>query len=167
MKIILKSDVKNLGLAGELVKVKPGYARNYLFPRGLAWFAASVSQKEALHKKQLSQIKAKKAQKLRDETAQKLNGKKIVLTKEASAKGRLFGAVSSNDIALALEEQGFSVDKKFIRLEKPLKQSGEHKFDVLFGKTSAQIELTIQGSSSKKAPATNKEEEETPKASKD
>ena len=168
MKIILKSDVKNVGLAGDLVKVKSGYARNYLFPRGLAWCAGASSQKEALHKKQLIQIKAKKAQKLRDETAQKLNGEKLFLTRQASPKGRLFGAVSGGDIALALSEKGFHIDKKFIQLENPIKQLGEHKIDVQLGKTSAQIELCIQGPINKKTEnPTPKEAELKPRSSED
>ena len=128
MKVILKSDVEQVGRAGEILKVKNGFARNFLFPRKLALPADAGSLKEARHKEKLAQLKAKKALILRKGIKEKLEGLEISFQKKAGAGGRLFGSVSAFEIAKALKEKGFAIDKKYIGIEGPLKTIGD--FDV-------------------------------------
>lgn len=154
MKIILKSDVQNLGRAGSVVKVKTGYARNFLFPRKLALPVASVSIKEAKHKQTIAQLKSEKAQIARNEIAKKLDGFKFSFHKRVSPQGKLFGSITVHDIATALEEQKFTVDKKFIQLEAPIKLIGHYKVNIDFGgKTKAQIHLSVIDEKETKKPS--------------
>lgn len=145
MKVILRSDVSNLGRAGDILKVKPGYARNRLFPKKQAFPAHSQSLKEWKHKKKLAELKSKKAQALRNETAKKADGLKISIKKQTAPNGRLFGSVTAFEVAAELAKSGIQVDKKFIDLKEPIKKAGEYKLQVDFGKTSkAVITLHVQ-----------------------
>ena len=136
MKVILKSDVENLGRGGEVVRVKPGYARNFLFPKKLAWPAFASSMKEVRHKEKIAQVKAKKALQIRSHTAEKLEGLSLVFYRKITSQNRLFGSVSAFDAASALKEKGIIVDKKFIRMESPIKMLGEHSIFIDLGQKS-------------------------------
>lgn len=151
MKVILKSDVYNLGRAGQTITVKPGYARNYLFPNNLALPNHSKGIKELRHKAKIAELKSKKAGLLRDELAKKIQGQSFEFEKEASDKGTLFGSVSAFEVISALKEKGFYIDKKTLNLEAPLKEAGEHKLILDFGNNStAEILLVIKGKKPKK-----------------
>ena len=131
MEILLKQDVNNLGSAGDIVKVKPGFARNYLIPRGLAMPATAGLRnqaqqiKEAAERRRLRELKT--AQDLADRIGQ------VVLNFKAKAgeSGRLYGSITSTAIADALEEAiGSEVDRRRIRLEHPLRELGEHDITI-------------------------------------
>jgi large subunit ribosomal protein L9 len=131
MQIILLEKVANLGNLGDVVKVKAGFARNFLIPHGKAKRAtpeniAALEEKRAeLEKAQAEQLAAAQAD------AEKLNGLMVQVTQKAGVDGRLFGSVTNVDIAEALKAQGFDVEKSSIRMPTgPLKQVGDYPIDV-------------------------------------
>ena len=151
MKVILKSDVSNVGRAGDILEVKSGYARNYLFPRKLALSANAQSTKERNHKQKVAELRAKKAQSLRDEIAKKLEGHKIFFQKPTTAQGKLFGSVTVFEITQKLKKDGFPIDKKFLNLKEPIKNIGEYSLKVDLGKEShAVINVHVQDEKSAK-----------------
>src|SRR4051812_8749553 len=118
MKVILQTDVKDLGKVGELVNVTNGYARNFLFPRKLAVVATEQRETEWNHLKKVADIKKKKAMSARQEVVGKLQGLTLTFKLEASAESeKLFGSISNHDISKKLETQGFQVDRRDIILE--------------------------------------------------
>lgn len=130
MKLILKKDVDDLGLEGDLVDVAKGYGRNFLIPRGLAAEATTQNMKafELQRKKiEVRRLKAKEeAVKLKDRVSQ------LVLTfvEKAGEEGKLYGSVTSMDIADAMEKQGVVIDRRKILLDKPIKALGEFEVQV-------------------------------------
>ena len=144
MKIILKTDVHHLGRAGDILKVKNGFARNFLFPQKLALPAEAGSLKEAQHKQQMAQARARHAQLLRDQIAEKIKDCHLVFHKKASKNGKLFGSVTSSDIALLLKDKEFDVDKKFIQLMNPIKSTGDFTVSIDLGqKTRPEIKISV------------------------
>ena len=133
MQVILQKDVKSLGYTGDIVSVKAGYARNFLFPKKCAMPVSSGTKAQAQHQKQLIESKKKKALSLRGALIEKIKGLKLDFKKEADTAGRLFGSVSAFEISKKLEEQSYEVDKRAIKLEKPLKLVGEHQVPVDMG----------------------------------
>ena len=145
MKVILKSDVPNLGRAGDILRVKSGYARNFLFPKKLALPALSKSLKEQAHKKKIAELQAQKAQIKRDEMSQKIQGHQICISKPSTPKGKLFGSVSAFEIVSCLEKDGFQIDKKFLQLKEPIKSAGKYQIQIDLGQeTKPTITLIIQ-----------------------
>jgi large subunit ribosomal protein L9 len=130
MDIILTENVKNLGTIGEVVKVKPGYGRNYLVPQGLAVEASEAKLKELEHhKRQLN----RKAEKLSQEAADvkaRIETVECTFVHKASEEGKLFGSVTSMEIAESLATQGIEIDRRKILLEQPIKELGEHAIDI-------------------------------------
>ena len=130
MDIILTENVKNLGTIGEVVKVKPGYGRNYLVPQGLAVEASESKLKELEHhKRQLN----RKAEKLSQEAADvkaRIETVECTFVHKASEEGKLFGSVTSMEIAESLATQGIEIDRRKILLEQPIKELGEHAIDI-------------------------------------
>ena len=142
MKVILQKDVKNLGKVGDLVNVSSGYARNYLFPRRMATEATEKRVAEFNHLKKVAEVKKKKAVAERQALIAKMSGVSIVIKASAGETDKLFGAVTNNDISNELERQGFSVDRRDIHLEEPIKMLGQHKANIRLGE-GAEAELTI------------------------
>lgn len=142
MKIILQKDVKDLGKVGDLVNVKPGYARNFLFPRQLAAEATEKRVKELAHLKKVAEIRRKKAVTERQAIAEKLAGANITFKLPAGENDKLFGSVTNSDISRELEVIGFSVDRRDIHLDEPIKILGQHKATVKLG-DGAQAEITV------------------------
>ena len=129
MQVILNKDVKGTGKAGEVVKVSDGYARNMLFPKGLATEATPANIKSL--EKQKAQEAARKAEEKAAalELAKKLEDIKVVIQTKSGEGGRLFGSITSKDIAEATKKQtGLVIDKKKIQLNSPIKNIG--KFDI-------------------------------------
>ena len=130
MKVILIEDVKKLGSMGEIVQVKDGYARNFLFPKNLARPATESNLniiEEIKRKKEAAIVKEKKlAEELRD----KLSLVSCTLAVEAGDDDRLFGSVTAQDIANSFEEEGFSIDKRKFILEEPIKKLGVYHVSV-------------------------------------
>ena len=126
MQIILLEKIANLGQLGEVVKVKDGYARNYLIPQGKAKRATEVNLAE--FEKRRGELEKAQADALgiAQERATKLDGLLVQLTRKAGVDGKLFGSVTNSDVAEALAAQGYEVPKSVIRMpEGPLKQVGD------------------------------------------
>jgi large subunit ribosomal protein L9 len=142
MKVILNEDIKNLGKVGEMVQVKPGFARNYLFPRKLAAEATEKRVKEFKHLQSVAEAKKAKAVAGRKEVLDKLQGQTVLFTVEAAEDEKLFGSINALDVSRKLEEQGFSIDKRDIELEDAIKVLGQHKAKVVLG-PELETEITV------------------------
>ncbi|EJU23042.1 MULTISPECIES: 50S ribosomal protein L9 [Mogibacterium] len=145
MQIILKKDVKGAGKAGDVVKVSDGYARNRLIPGGFAVEAtpsnlARIKREKANHEAQIALDKAEANQ-----VKKVLEDKTIRLKTRVGEGGKLFGSVTSMDIADAIKEQTrLDIDKKKIVLKKPIKEIGEHEVEVkLYTEISADIKVAV------------------------
>jgi len=144
VQVILREEVPNLGSIGDVVKVKPGYARNYLLPRGLAVEAGTRNMKELEHQKRVVADKRFREQKSAGAVAEKLSAVTLSFPMRAGEDGKLFGSVTNQDIHRALEERGFTVDRRRILLDEPLKTLGEHAVAVHVGPdTRASIKVTV------------------------
>ena len=144
MEVILREDVQSLGKAGQLVRVKPGYARNFLLPRGLAFEATEGNKRriEAESKARVAKASAEKA--ANEQLAAQLAGAPVTLRGKAGEEGKLFGSITAQDIAAALATQGFTVDKRKIELEHPIKTVGSHTVSVrLQSDVHAEVKVTI------------------------
>ncbi len=145
MKVILKEDVKNLGRMGDMVNVKTGYARNYLFPQGLAIEASekNVRQVEAL-KKQLA-LRAIKQKEDALLAAGRLNEMALTFKAKAGEEGKLFGSVTAMDIEEAIKAQGVAVDRKKIVLDEPIKRLGEYTVNIkLYHDVTAAVKVVVE-----------------------
>ena len=143
MQIILLDKVVNLGNLGEVVKVKDGYARNFLIPSGRARRATEANKAEFEAKR--VELEKTAAAKLAQSQAQgeKLGGTTIKLTQKAGVDGRLFGSVTNHDIAAELTKQGFAVAKSQVRLPVgPLKTTGDHAVSVALH-TDVLVDITV------------------------
>ncbi len=146
MKVILLKDVKSLGKRGELIEAKDGYARNFLLPRGLAVEATSSSLKELEHQDKAKDKRNVKSLERAKALKEKLEGEKLELRVKAGDGGRIFGSVTTMDIAKILESLGYKIDRKSILLDQPLKSLGEHEVDVkLHSQVMAKIKLLVEG----------------------
>lgn len=130
IEVILREDVKSLGRAGELVRVKPGYARNYLLPHGLAYEATEGNKKRIAAESKARAVRGQADRTEAERFAAKLNGVSLTLSGKAGEEGKLFGSITSQDIAEALAAQGHTVDRRRIELEHPIKTLGEHAVAV-------------------------------------
>ena len=130
MKVFLRDDVKNLGKIGEVVSVSDGYARNFLFPKKLAVEANTKNIREFEHNKRIIQERAAKMRDASKATAEKMSALSIVIKAKAGEEEKLFGSVTTMDIAEALQAEGYDIDKKKISLEEPIKRLGEYSVEV-------------------------------------
>ncbi len=137
--VLLKQDIRNLGRAGEHAKVKPGYARNYLFPKGLAIALGAKGEQHLKHLQFVADAKAKKAKTLRQSQAEKLSGQELHFKRAATKEGKLFGSVGVKDVLKALDALGFALDKKQLSITEPLKQAGEHELRVRWDKEAESV----------------------------
>lgn len=130
MQVILRTDYESLGKVGDLVQVKPGYARNYLIPRGFA-FAATKSNLARLdqERKTLQMRDLKERRKAGDVYAQ-INGLRLLKGVQVGEEDRMFGAVTSADIAELIKERGYEIDRRKIQLEEPIKHLGEFNVPI-------------------------------------
>lgn len=127
MKVVLQKDVVNLGDAGEVKEVASGYARNYLFPKKLALRANEGNAKVAAHQKKLIELKKDKRKKAMKDVSGQLNGKVFEIEVKTGKNDRLFGSVTSMDIAKLLAENGFEIEKRKIDIPEPIKTLGVFK----------------------------------------
>jgi large subunit ribosomal protein L9 len=130
MEIILREDVAGLGKAGQQVKVKDGYARNFLIPQKKAVLADPKNIRQLEHNKRMGEARQKKLTKVTQELASKLSGMSITIAREAGAEEKLFGSVTTKDIADALRHDGVVIDKRTIMLKEPIKQIGVFDIEV-------------------------------------
>ena len=142
MRVVLKTDVKNVGKVGEIVKVKDGFARNYLFPRNLAQEATDKKVKEMNHLMKMAEVKKKKIVEERKEVLKKLSEATVTIKAQAGESDKLFGAVTNTDIAEALENEGFEIDRRDIILDEPIKMLGQHKAKISLGE-GLETEVTV------------------------
>lgn len=126
MDIILKQDVKNLGEKDEIVKVKPGYGRNFLIPKGYATLATESARKVLAENLKQAQFKQDKIRKDADELAARLEGIKLTIGAKAGESGKIFGAINTIQVADALKKQGFDVDRRRITFDQDPKVLGEY-----------------------------------------
>jgi len=144
MEVILQQDVENLGTIGDVVKVKPGYARNYLFPRGLALEADAKNLAVLEHRKRAMAVKRAKVQKVNEASAARITSLSISIAARAGEEEKLFGSVTNTDIQRALAAQGFEIDRKKIVLDNAIKTLGEHTVTVDLGAgVRAPIKVTV------------------------
>lgn len=126
MEVILKKDLTGLGLKDDLVTVKAGYGRNYLIPKGLAMIANAVNKKVAQENIRQAAHKIAQRKQAAEDIAAQLQELVIELKVKSGEKGKLFGAVTTSQLAQALKEQSINIDHKTIRFAKPVKELGEH-----------------------------------------
>ncbi|HWZ97592.1 MAG TPA: 50S ribosomal protein L9 [Candidatus Dormibacteraeota bacterium] len=145
MQIILQEDIDKLGHRGDVVTVKPGYARNYLLPRSLAIEATAGNMKAlerirtSLAKKTATELEAAKKQ------ADLLSGVSVSFKRKTGENDQMFGSVTSGDISEALAAQGFKIDKRQVQLAEPIKTIGEHDVTIkVFRDVTAHIKVTVE-----------------------
>ena len=142
--VILREDVKSLGKAGELVRVKPGYARNYLLPRGLAFEATEGNKKRIAAETRARGARDQAERTEAERFAATLGAVALTLKGKAGEEGKLFGSITAQDIADALAAQGHQVDRRRIELEHPIKTLGHHTVAVrLHPEVQAELRVTV------------------------
>jgi large subunit ribosomal protein L9 len=144
MEVILRAHVDNLGRRGEVVKVADGYARNYLLPRKLALVATDGNKKQI--EKERANFEAKEAdeRKVFEVLADKLNAAEIVIARRVGDTEALYGSVTTADIADALKEKGFDIDKRKLQLAEPLKKIGEVTVPVKLNRdVTANVKVSV------------------------
>jgi large subunit ribosomal protein L9 len=144
MEVILREDIDKLGNRGEVVKVASGYARNFLIPKRLA-VAATDSNKKIVEQERQAHLRkeAKQAGEAQD-LAKLLNGVTVTIAQKAGENDQLFGSVTSKDIADALAGKNFTIDRRKIQLDEPIKQLGEYKIPVrLHREVTAEITVVV------------------------
>ena len=144
MEVILRDDIKSLGKAGDLVRVKPGYARNYLLPQGLAYEATEGNKKRIVAETKARNVRLAAEKDAALATAAGLAAVALTFTRKAGEEGKLFGSITSQDIADSLAAQGKTVDKRRIELPHPIKAVGEHTVIVrLHPEVHADVRVTV------------------------
>ena len=144
MRVILRQDVENLGIKGDIVDVAPGFGRNYLIPKRLAIKVTSSNMKMIEIEKQALKKRLEKERLTYQELIQKLNQVTLSFRKRAAEKDIIFGSVSSSDIKDALLELGFEIDKKKILLQEPIKRVGNYSVSIkIFQEEWAEIKVEV------------------------
>jgi large subunit ribosomal protein L9 len=147
VRVILKKDVDKLGDAGELVRVRPGFARNFLLPRSLAVVATDSNVKQIEHERKLAVAAAAKQKGVAEGHAAKLNGIVVEIAAQAGEGDRLFGSVTSRDVAEALHKRGIELDRKNIELKDAIKALGEYDVSARLGSgVVAQFKVNVKAS---------------------
>jgi large subunit ribosomal protein L9 len=145
MQVILKEDVRDLGLIGDVVNVKDGYARNYLIPKGLAVESSARNIKALEHEKKKIQERIKKAKIKAEELASNISSTTITIKAKVGEGDKLFGSVTAMDIAEALKKEGMDIDKKKILLEEPIKRLGSYAVNVkIHSDVLAQVNVQVE-----------------------
>jgi large subunit ribosomal protein L9 len=146
LEIILRKDVEHLGSAGELVTVRPGYGRNYLIPRGLALAATRGNIAQLEHQKRIIAAEQARVRAEHAKMAEALKGVSVAIARKKGGDGKLFGSVSTKDIAEALAMQNINVDRKLIKLDDPFKAVGSYEVPVRFSAdASVDIRVNVVG----------------------
>lgn len=144
MKVILKETVEKLGSSGDIVEVKPGYGRNFLIPRGLALRATEANIRSVEEKKRRAIAMEGKEKKEAQILAEKLTATSVTILVEVGEDEKLFGSVTSMDIAKVLDEEGVEVDKRDILLEDPIKKLGVYDIQIrVHPETTATIKVWV------------------------
>ncbi len=147
MEVILKKDVKGTGKEGDVVKVSDGFARNRLIPGGLAVEATEANKRAIAREKAKAAEKFAQDKEAAEQLAAKLTAAPVIVKTKVGDNGKLFGSITSMDIAQAVSDQlGTEIDKKKIVLDKPIKEVGETEVTVkLFQDVAAKVKVVIEG----------------------
>jgi len=143
MEIILQEDIPNLGHIGDIVKVRDGFGRNYLLPRGLAVVADNRNLRVLEHQKRLTAAKKERAQKAAQSLGDQITALTLVIPARAGEEDRLFGSVTNQDIERALQVQGVTIERRKIVLSEPIKQLGTHTVPVHLS-SDVHVNVTVQ-----------------------
>jgi large subunit ribosomal protein L9 len=144
MEVILQQDVDKLGRIGDVVRVKPGFARNFLLPRGLAVLADRKNLSVLEHQKRMVASRRSKVKKAAEEVAERLAPVSLILKARSGEEDKLFGSITNQDVARALADAGFDIDRKRIHLDAPIKMLGEYAVPVsLGGEVRVTIKVTV------------------------
>lgn len=159
MKVILSQNVPNLGDMGSEVNVSPGYARNFLFPRKLAVQIDSASAQQLEHERRIIAKRETAHRKVMEGVAATMSGVKIELTARVGEEGKLFGSVTTANIAAALKDLGHEVDRRNIKLESPIKTLGSYEVAIRLAKdVDATVTVEVNAEEVEAAAATEAEE---------
>ncbi len=144
MEVILREDIEKLGSRGQIVKVASGYARNYLLPKKLAVAATDSNRKIVEQERQAHLRKEAKLVGEAQDLAKLVNGVSVTIAQKAGENDQLFGSVTSKDVAEALAAQNFTIDRRKIHIDEPIKQLGEYKIPVRLHKdVTAEVTVTV------------------------
>jgi large subunit ribosomal protein L9 len=144
MEVILREDIVNLGTRGQVVKVAPGYARNFLIPKKLAVTATGSNKKIVEQERQGHLRKEAKLQGEAQDLAKLVNGVSVTIQQKSGENDQLFGSVTSKDVADALAAKGFTIDRRKIQLDEPIKSLGEFKVPVkLHREVTAEVTVVV------------------------
>jgi len=144
MEVILRDDVKSLGKAGDLVRVKPGYARNFLLPQGLAYEATEGNKKRIVAETRARTVRLAAEKDAATAAAAGLSAIALSFSRKAGEEGKLFGSITSQDVAEALAARGQAVDKRRVEMAHPIKTVGEHTVTVrLHPEVHADVRITV------------------------
>jgi large subunit ribosomal protein L9 len=144
MEVILREDITNLGTRGQVVKVAAGYARNFLIPKKLAVTATGSNKKIVEQERQAHLRKEAKLQGEAQDLAKLVNGVSVTISQKAGENDQLFGSVTSKDVADALAAKGFTIDRRKIQLDEPIRQLGEFKVPVKLHKdVTAEVTVVV------------------------
>jgi large subunit ribosomal protein L9 len=142
MEVILREDIDNLGTRGQVVKVAPGYARNFLLPKRLAVQATESNKKIVEQERQAHLRKEAKAQGEAEDLGRLMSHVTVTISQKAGENDQLFGSVTTKDIADGLAAQNYTIDRRKIQLDEPIKQLGEFKVPVRLHK-DVTVEITV------------------------
>lgn len=144
MEVILIEDVPSLGVIGEQVNVKPGYARNYLLPKKMAIPASVKNQRHLEHEKRLAGFQLARAKANATEVAQKLANTSVTIARKVGEQDKLYGSVTSHDIERGLADEGITIDRRNIVLVEPIKALGVYQVPVkLRGDVPAEVKVWV------------------------
>jgi large subunit ribosomal protein L9 len=144
MEVILREDIEKLGERGQVVTVKNGYARNFLLPRKLAVAATGANKKIVEQERQSHLRREAKLKTEAEDLAKMMTGLSVTFTQKAGENDQLFGSVTAKDIAEALEKQNYTIDRRKVLLEEPIKTLGEHKVPLrLHRDVSTEITVNV------------------------
>ena len=141
MKVILKKDFESLGVSGTIVEVKSGYARNFLFPQGIGVIANKKNMRIYQEEQKRKEFQENKEKRQAEELAKKLDNISLTATVKVGEEDKVFGSVTSQDIATLLKEKGYEIDKRKIELEDPIKALGVYSVVI---KLHAEVEAKIR-----------------------
>ena len=134
MQVILSEDVQNVGATGDIVTVKDGFGRNYLIPRGLAVIASSKNVSKLEHDKRVIAQRDAKLMRTAEAVKAKVESTEITIAKQVGAGDKLFGSVTTKELAEALAEKGITVDRRKLRIDEPIRTIGEHALTINLGR---------------------------------
>jgi large subunit ribosomal protein L9 len=144
MEIILRQDVEKIGKAGSVVKVKDGFARNFLIPNHLAVPVSAANLRKLEEEKKNRQLQLERAKKESEALKDKLTGLSLTMPVLTQEEEKLYGSIGAVEISRALQEEGFEIDKSYIRLEEPIKALGIYEVPIeLHPEVSAKVKVWV------------------------